>query len=521
MDNNYRALINRESKKLPILLKSIVVGLLAGMIVAAYRFSLIKAESFSLQVSDFVSSHVAFLPIALLLLGAAGYVTGMLISKFPMISGSGIPQVKGVMMGYFHYNWFRTLISKFFGGVVSMSAGLSLGREGPSIQLGACVAQGIGDKYAGSRTEKKILIASGASAGLAAAFNAPLAGTMFTLEEIFKYFSPTILLSVMSAAVVSDWITNLLFGMEPVFHFQVTNNVPLSGYWLLLILGVVLGVCGAFYNFILLKTQQLYKNAKWLRLKTRPMVPFLLAGIIGCFFPLALGGGNIITGELQPTAAISFLFVILIVKFIFSMISFGSGAPGGIFFPLLIMGATIGAIFGNIAVHYLGFDANLFFNFVVLAMAGFFTAIVRAPVTGVILLVEMSGSFTQMLSLTVVSIIAYIVADLLKSKPIYDSLMESQLADKKNTLKSDCSNKKITIELVVQYGAPAENKLLKALAIPKNCLLIAIKREGSELIPKGDTRILPGDYLVCLTDVNNEAKTRKMLKKLTAGGAEQ
>ncbi|MBP3040868.1 ClC family H(+)/Cl(-) exchange transporter [Bacillaceae bacterium Marseille-Q3522] len=515
MDNNYRAIINSESRKLPILFKSIAIGLFVGIVIAAYRFTLLGAEAYSFKIYRFVSKHLALLPIVLLLLGAAGYFIGMLISKYPMISGSGIPQVKGVMMGYFQYNWLHTLVAKFFGGAVSLLAGLSLGREGPSIQLGACVAQGIGDKYAASRTEKKVLIASGASAGLAAAFNAPLAGTMFAMEEIFKYFSPAILLSSMTAAVVSDFITNLLFGMDPIFHFDVTNNIPLSGYWLLFILGAVLGVFGTFYNYMLLLTQKLYRKSKWLTRKTRPMIPFLLAGILGCFFPLALGGGNIITGELQLSTGISFLVVVLVAKFVFSMISFGSGAPGGIFFPLLIIGATIGAIFGNIAVHYFGFDANLFANFIILAMAGFFTAIVRAPITGVILLVEMSGSFTQLLSLTVVSVIAYIVADLLKSKPVYDSLLESQLSERNIEVSTQDDSRKITVEVIVQYGSPAEDKLLKELAIPKNCLLIAMKREGKEFIPKGDTKILPGDYLICLTDVNNEATTREKLEYFT------
>jgi H+/Cl- antiporter ClcA len=277
-----------------------------------------------------------------------------------MISGSGIPQVKGVIMGYFKNNWLSTLIAKFFGGAVSILAGLSLGREGPSIQLGACVAQGVGDKLAASRTEKKVLIASGASAGLAAAFNAPLAGAMFAMEEIFKYFSPAILLSTMMSAVVADFVSKIVFGINPVFNFDVQSSIPLSGYWLLFILGAIIGAAGAFYNFVLLQTQKLYKRTKWLNVKTRPVIPFVLAGLLGLVFPIALGSGHRIVGELQLSAGITFLLLMLVVKFLFSMISFGSGAPGGIFFPLLIIGATIGAIFGNIAVNYIGLDPKLF-----------------------------------------------------------------------------------------------------------------------------------------------------------------
>lgn len=161
-----------------------------------------------------------FIPFLFIALGTAGYITGILINKFKMIGGSGIPQVKGIILGYFKNNWLGTLIAKFLGGIISITAGLSLGREGPSIQIGSCVAEGVGNKLASSRQEKKILMASGASAGLAAAFNAPLAGTMFAMEEIFKYFSPVILLSTMVSAVIADYISKLIFGTNPVFLFD-------------------------------------------------------------------------------------------------------------------------------------------------------------------------------------------------------------------------------------------------------------------------------------------------------------
>ena len=196
------------------------------------------------------------------------------------------------------------------------------------------------------------------------------------------------------------------------------------------------------------------------------------------------------------------------------MVSFGSGAPGGIFFPLLIMGGIIGAIWGNISINYLGCDENLFYNFIILAMAGYFTSIVRAPITGIILLVEMTGSFTHLLSLTVVAVSAYVVADLLKSAPIYDSLLENQISESKIDTEYDKS-KKITIETIVHHGCQAENKLVKEIAFPKECLLISIRRGGRDIIPKGNTRILGEDYLVFLINLNEEPKVREILNRIT------
>ncbi|WP_036931607.1 ClC family H(+)/Cl(-) exchange transporter [Proteocatella sphenisci] len=511
--NNYKEAAGIYSSKLSILYKSIITGFLAGAVVILYRLILIKAEHLSFEMYAYVREHIIYIPLALALLGCFGYITGILVSKYKLINGSGIPQVKGIIMGYFEDSWFSTLVSKFIGGVLSIFAGLSLGREGPSIQLGACVAQGVGNKLAKSRTEKKILIASGASAGLSAAFNAPLAGTIFAMEEIYKYFSPVILLSAMASAMTADFLSKMVFGLDPVFSFNVTSVIPLSGYWMLLILGIALGFMGAFYNKMLIFSQHLYKKIPLLSAKTKLLMPFLLAGILGVVFPLALGGGHVIVEQLNPSTGITLLVLILCIKFVFSMISFGSGAPGGIFFPLLIMGALIGCIFGNIAISYAGFNSELFYNFIILAMAGYFTAIVRAPITGIVLLVEMTGSFTHLLSLTVVCIVAYVVADLLESPPVYESLLESQIAKNSSPLDKKDDGRKITMEMVVHYGSSADGKTIKELEFPSNCLLIAIRRRGGDIIPNGNTIVMPEDSLVFITDQSKESCLRELMEK--------
>ncbi len=516
ISNNYKSAVNMDAARLQILYKSILVGLLSGVATCLYRLLLMKAEVLSFMAYDYFRAHLLLIPLLFIVLGTGGYITGLLINKFKMIGGSGIPQVKGIILGYFKDNWLGTLIAKFLGGIISITAGLSLGREGPSIQIGSCVAEGVGNKLASSRQEKKILMASGASAGLAAAFNAPLAGTMFAMEEIFKYFSPVILLSTMVSAVIADYISKLVFGTNPVFVFDLKSSIDLNSYWLLILLGAVLGVCGAFYNMVLLKIQKLYKSAKWLDHKTRPLIPFLLSGILGILFPVVLGGGHKLMEEINLTSSISFLLAALLIKFLFSMICFGSGAPGGIFFPLLVMGAAVGGIIGNIAINYLGFNTALFNNFVILAMVGFFTSIVRAPITGVILLIEMTGSFTHLLPLTIVSILSYVVADLLKSTPIYESLLANQVAEKGITSEGEDSAKKVTFETVVHHGSPAEDKLVRDLSFPSNCLLIAVRRDRREFIPKGNTKLQAGDYLVLLTDVKAEAVTREKLDLLSS-----
>lgn len=515
MKNNYKELFNTDRHMLLLIIKSLFIGLFVGLTVVAYRWVLEFAEALSIQMYAFFSVHKVASVILFPCLILTGYGIGFLTKKYPLIAGSGIPQVKGIMLGYFKNNWLSTLLAKFFGGTLCILAGLSLGREGPSIQLGACVADGIAQKFGKTRMEKKILMASGASAGLAAAFNAPLAGVIFTLEEIFKYFSPSILLSTMTAAVTSDFVSKQFFGLQPIFQFPAGKSMPLSNYWILISLGMTLGVSGAFYNYLLLKTQKWYKKIPILRVEGRPAFAFIFAGIFGLFFPFVLCGGHEMISLLTPRSEINFLLILLALKFLFSMISFGSGAPGGIFFPLLIMGACIGAIFGNVAVNLLSFDPDLFYNFIILAMAGYFTAIVRAPITGIVLIVEMTGSFSHMLSLTVVSLVAYVVADLLKSRPIYDSLLKNLLHSHSLSLEKKDNSAKITMEFIVQLHSAVDGCQIRDIAWPSGCLLIAVKREGTEIIPKGRTKILAGDYLVCLASLNEETKIRTQLSRLS------
>lgn len=515
MNNNYKSLTNDYFQHILIVFKSLLVGVIVAGVVVLYRITLSYAEHLAFNMYDFLRSNLIFFPVAIIILCLIGYFVGHLVSKNNMISGSGIPQLEGIIKGHFRErkSWIHTLCSKFIGGAICIAGGLSLGREGPSIQLGACVAEGLGEKIGKGRLERKILMTSGASAGLAAAFNAPLAGVVFALEEVFKYFSPVILLSIMSSAVAADFISKEVFGMSPIFNFEITKMIPLSQYWLLILLGILLGGLGALYNSVLLKTKSSYGKLKFFNEKSKIIIPFIVAGVLGLVFPIVLGGGHRIVEELTLKNGIMFLVLIFIVKFLFSMISFGSGAPGGIFFPLIILGATIGAVFAAVSINYLGIDQELYYNFVILAMSGYLTAIVRAPITGIVLVMEMTGSFTHILPLTVVSVAAYVVADLLKSPPIYEALLENLILNEKEEDISESSNK-IVIEFIVKHDSEFANKLVRNIKWPGKSLLVGVVRGDKNIIPKGDTEVLEGDYLTVLTDVNSESSIKEILDKM-------
>ncbi len=502
-----------KQNNIKIILISSLIGILAGLVSVLYRYALTAAEETSLAMYEFVGSHRMWIPILFIGLAMTGFLIGKLTKKYWLISGSGIPQVKAQITGYLEGSWLSTLIAKFIGGSVAILAGLSLGREGPSIQLGACVAEGVANKTNSTLSEKRIYIASGASAGLAAAFNAPLAGVMFALEEIFKYFSPMVLLSTMVAAIVADFVSKLFFGISHVFDFTVTEAIPIKYYGLFIVLGVILGLAGVFYNKCLDLSQVFYKKLTFIDEKYKPMIPFVLAGILGLTFPLALCGGHSIIMELDLGSSLMFLIFVFVVKFLFSMISFGSGAPGGIFFPLLVLGSTLGAIFAQIVIPLFGMNEVLFYNFVIIAMAGYFTAIVRAPLTGIILLVEMTGSLSQLLPLIITSAVAYIVAEELHNSPVYEMLLEKLLLSRGIHQKPG-DRTKVLLELVVHHGSEMAGKTLRDIAIPEKCLIVSVKRGEHDITPSGATLIKAGDYLTVLTNKGYELDIRAELEEL-------
>lgn len=499
----------QEKYRYRLILQGILVGLIAGLVTVAYRFALTYSEKICRFVFGWAQSpwQIVVLFAGLLALGVC---VGLLTKKEPMIKGSGIPQVEGQLTGYFELPWWKILYKKFLGGCLAILGGLSLGREGPSILLGANCGQGISQTFHRNRTEEKYLITCGACAGLAAAFNASLAGVLFALEEVHKNFNPKVLLSAMSSAVTADVVSKLFVGMHSTFSAAPVQVMPISYYLSLLAFGALLGLFGAFYNRILLFSQTLYGKIHWSE-PVKMMIPFAFAGLFGLTLPQVLGGGHsMIEALLHGEYALGLVAVLLAAKFVFSMISYGSGAPGGIFFPLLVLGALGGALFGRLAILCGVVPETYAVNFMLLGMAGMFTAIVRAPLTGIILIVEMSGSLTQLLSLSVVCLCAYIAADLCHSAPIYESLLDRI---KPARYQAAHPEERIFLDLTVQFGSFVCRKKIEQVHWPKDCLITNIVRGRETLIPHGDTVILPGDMLTILCKSEDEVPLRRKLSK--------
>lgn len=513
-------IIHKRRFRVRMFFEGILTGLITGTIVVLFRYILQLATRWLERLYLFLSMHTFWWTILwILALAVIAMILSKIIQIEPMISGSGIPQVKGAVLRQINMKWLKVLVLKFVGGILAIGPGLSLGREGPSIQLGGAVGQGVNRLLGGFRVEERILITSGASAGLAAAFNAPLAGVIFSLEELHKNFSPPVLLSAMAASLTADYVSRNYFGIRPIFDFHTLPVLPMKYFYLLLLLGIITGLFGALFNWSLIKSLQIYEKQKLVAKRFIMLVPLLLTIPVGFWVPQILGGGHSLMAGIQSNQyPLMMLVLIVIVKFGLTMASYGSGAPGGIFMPLLVIGALTGGVFSQVVIKFWNIDPGLGNNFVVFAMAAYFTAIVKAPITGSILITEMTGSFEHLPALITVSMTAYIIADLLKSGPIYDLLLNRVLAKRRGVSVDEDHGGNTILEVVVCMGSQLERKMIKDIVWPPDCLLVNIRRGEEQIIPRGRTKLMAGDYLHILTSEAQAQNVKQPLLQMSGYG---
>lgn len=516
-ENTLRKLKSERREGVYLIIRGVEVGVMAGLVCVLYRYLLSYAEEYLLKVIDYVKGSPIKIAVWLVILALLGVLVSYLCKKQPNSAGSGIPQVSAEVRGYIDVNWWQTILAKLAGSTISVFAGLSLGREGPSVQLGGMAGKGAARITKADKTTEHRMINCGAGAGLATAFNAPLAGIIFVLEEIQHTFDKSVLFMGIVAAVIGDFISKIFFGQSTIFNYD-TENIPLRYYWLLILFGIILGVAGAAYNTSMMRCQDLYKKIKlpeWLKMA----VIFVISGVVGLYVPQVLCGGHSMAEYLiEERPAMSVMIFLLVAKYLFGLISFSSGAPGGTLYPLSILGTYMGAIFGSLAIDMFSLDADLWQEFIVIGMAGFFAAIVRAPITGVVIVLEISGNMNSLLPLVVTSIVAYATANLLGSTPFYSASLDRVL--KSNGISNDSDGKvgeKIIETLVVPTGSKIAGKAIKDVDWGKHCVVVSIEREESGITPKGDTVIREGDKIVLLISQRRYARDMARLEKIVEG----
>lgn len=509
-----------------LLLEGLVVGLAAGAVTVAFRVAWDYVESWRDDLFKWAAVSSGYrwvvLPVILVLVLVAGYLT----ETVPEAAGSGIPFVKAYFRRRRKLVWQSLLPAKFVGCLLSVASGLSVGREGPMLQMGAAAGQAVSRMIMRPKIEEPYLVAAGISAGLSAAFNTPLAGMMFVLERVQRNFSPYVFGSTLTASITADLVSQYVFGVQPLFRLTGLSPLPLAALPLPVLLGVLGGLLGAAFNLTLHGTLNLYERFHLLPRWLHPLLPGMAAAALGFVLPDVLGGGHALMRKtLNGTLALGIIPVIFLAKFVFTLFSYGSRVPGGIFLAPLLLGALLGSFFSQAAAvlvppSLLPQAGAASQAYAMIGLVAFFTAVVRAPITGILLAVEMTAGYENVLALLAASMSAFMVAGALRVKPVYEMLLDRELARSARTgqVAAFPHNHVALSEITVETGSLLANRRLKDVTLPDNCLIVSIRRGMSELLPRGNTRLLGGDIIVVLTPVQASDRVIGDLMEMT--GAE-
>ena len=475
--------------------RAIAVGLLAGLIAVAFRWSLSAVELARDRLTELAHgwglAGIAA-PLALAIGGAV--LSTALVRRFaPEAGGSGIPHLKAVFDHLRSLAWARVLPVKFVGGVLAIGGGLALGREGPTIQMGGAVGQMVGGWLRCTPRERRTLIAAGAGAGLSAAFNAPLAGLVFVLEELQRDFGAHVFAATLAASVTADIVARLLMGQSPVFRVTIDTIPELDLLVLAGIVGVAAALGGVAFNRGLLASLSAFDRLRE-RFRLAPaMVAGALVGLTLWWAPALVGTGHVLTttmlaGDLGAAALVG----IFVVRFALTLVSYGCGAPGGVFAPMLILGGALGLAIAAVAGAVLPLTPNDVRAVAVVGMAAYFAAVVRAPLTGIVLMIEMTGQYALILPLALASAVAFGTAEWLRDPPLYRSLLEREL---RAARAAQPLADPLLLDLTIAAGAPFDGRRVRDLALPPGALLVSIERGGAHLVPTADSLVGDGDRI--------------------------
>ena len=399
------------------LVLSLLIGALTGLAVVAF---IVVTERLGMRLYPVGSAawRRVLIPVA------GSLAMGVLLYRyFPYARGSGVPQTKAALFARDGFISLRTVLGKFFCTATTLASGIPLGREGPSVQVGAGIGSVLG-RWLGLRPERvKALIPVGAAAAIAAAFNTPMAAVLFSLEEVMGDMHAPILGSVVLASATSWAVLRLLLGNNPLFkvpQYTLVHPLELAIYALL---GIAGGFLSVAFTRLLLEMRKFFlhlpKSTRW----WHPVVGGVTVGLMGWCVPQVLGVGYSYVGSaLDGTMALKLMLLLVVLKLIGITVSYASGNAGGIFGPSLFLGAMLGGAIGTVAHHLLPAYTATPGAYALVGMGALFAGIIRAPMTSVLMIFEMTRDYAVIVPLMIANLTSFFISSRFQKQPIYDAL---------------------------------------------------------------------------------------------------
>lgn len=420
-----RKIVPQHEENLFLLL-AVLIGILSGLAVVCFR----RAIDLTRYWCFGAAQHPGVLRL-LLVPAAGGLALALLVLyAFPGVRGSGVNQTKSAVFIYDGYISFRTVIGKFITCALAIGSGQSLGPEDPSLQMGAGIASVLGRKIKFSRERMRLIAPVGAAAGLAAAFNAPITAVIFVIEEIIGTWSGGILAGVILAAASSVVVMRLFLGSEPLFHIPEYRMAHPSELLAYAVLGAVGGVASLAFSKLLGSLRGLARAFPAWTQYVQPAVAGLCIGVIALRFPQVMGAGY----EYLDQAMVGhfvwhILLALALLKILATSLSFSSGAPGGMFAPTLFVGGMLGAAVGTLQAHFFPAYTGPVGAYALVGMGTLFAGFLRAPMTSVFMVLEISGNYSIIIPVMVSNTIAYLISRRFQKLPIFEVLTKQDGLD--------------------------------------------------------------------------------------------
>ena len=409
----------------------IILGIVTGLLIGTFKKLIGLVSGFMMGFLSAGTGRDKIIFIILFIL--IGLITFIILKRDKNTKGSGIPVMAGMMEGTIDVESEKTIVGKFIASVLTIGSGLTVGREGPSVQLGGLAGDIVGKYF--PKTDRRYFIGSAASSGFAVAFNAPVAALIFNVEEIFRTHNFTTFLTSAVTIISATVTSGIIFGDFPSLeNIPVFDSFSQKSLWMIIILGILTGLSGVLFNKVVIGSKDVYKKIHLPEI-VKYLAPFLITGLVLLFdHRLFASGEELIYLPSMGNVGIGTLIYMYIAKILLLALAFGMGLSGGSLVPLLAIGAILGNIYGTILADLGLIGTEMIFAISLIAMAGHFSAIVRTPITAIILILEMTGgAFSNILALAVVSFVAYLIAEIMKSKPFYEDLYDRLLITEKSS----------------------------------------------------------------------------------------
>ncbi|MBS1852488.1 MAG: chloride channel protein [Acidobacteria bacterium] len=480
------------------LLLAMFIGIFSGLAVVCFRLAIEWSRIALLgPVPEPHTLRVLLMPAAVSILVAL-----LVIHVFPLVRGSGVNQTKAALYIYNGYIPFRTAVGKFITAALAIGAGHSLGPEDPSLQIGASLASALGRRLELSREKLRLLAPVGAAAGLAAAFNAPISAVLFVIEEVIGRWSAGILGSVVLSAVSSVVVVRWFLGAEPLFRIPAVGlEQPTE-----LIAYAVLGVAGAIAATIFSRAigylrPRLRAWPRWTQY-IQSACAGLLIGLIGYLgAPQVMGAGyDYMDQAMHNQFTWQMLGVLALLKIVSTTLSFVSGTPGGMFAPTLFIGAMLGGMVGGVERLFYPHLVGSVGTYALVGMGVLFAAFLRAPMTSVFMVLEVSGNYSIIVPVIVANTVAYVLARSLQHTPIFDVLTRQDGLElpsleeerEQNVLLVEDAMRPID-KPVLKGQDSVEQAMLRVQDLPGEQFLVQLHPSGWNVVARDELKRLVGE----------------------------